>query len=106
MLEVSRGRNGFAGVAANLGRPLFISALEKGGKVCGGNRLANLKENLGEVFLITAHPSLFFSFLIYFIEVSLIYNVVLISAVQQSDSVIHIYTSFPSLFLCDVFTGP
>ena len=28
---------------------------------------------------------------IYFIEVWLIYNVVLISAVQQSDSVIHIY---------------
>ena len=28
--------------------------------------------------------------LIYFIEVKLIYNVVLISAVQQSDSVIHI----------------
>ena len=28
---------------------------------------------------------------IYFIEVLLTYNVVLISAVQQSDSVIHIY---------------
>ena len=30
-------------------------------------------------------------FLIYFTEVQLIHNVVLISAVQQSDSVIHIY---------------
>ena len=30
----------------------------------------------------------------FFIEVWLIYNVVLISAVQQSDSVIHIYTFF------------
>ena len=32
--------------------------------------------------------------LLFFIEVQLIYSVVLISAVQQSDSVIHIYTFF------------
>ena len=37
---------------------------------------------------------LFCIFKIYFIEGLLIYNVVLISAVQQSDSVIHIYTFF------------
>ena len=36
--------------------------------------------------------------LIFFIEVQLIYNVVLISAVQQSDSVIHIYTFFSMFF--------
>ena len=30
----------------------------------------------------------------FLIEVQLIYNVVLISAVQQSDAVIHIYTFF------------
>ena len=34
----------------------------------------------------------FFFFLIYFIEVELIYNVVVVSGLQQSDSVIHIYT--------------
>ena len=34
------------------------------------------------------------SFLIYFIQVESIYIVVFISAVQQSDSVIHIYTFF------------
>ena len=39
------------------------------------------------------HITLFFFFLL-FIGVELIYNVVLISAEQQSDSVIHIYTSF------------
>ena len=36
----------------------------------------------------------FFFFKIYFIEVQLIFNVVLISAVQQSDSVLHIYILF------------
>ena len=42
----------------------------------------------------------FFFFLLYisFIEVQLIYNVVSISAVQQSDSVIHIQT-FKKIFL-------
>ena len=39
--------------------------------------------------------------LIYFIEVKLIYNVVLISAVQQSDSVIH--TSFFIFFSIMVY---
>ena len=34
----------------------------------------------------------------YFIEVQLIYNVVLISAVQQSDSVIYLYILFHILF--------
>ena len=37
-------------------------------------------------------------FNIYFFEVQLIYNVVLISAVQQSDSVVHIYILFHILF--------
>ena len=37
-------------------------------------------------------------FLIYFIEVHLIYNIVLISAVKQSGSVIHIYILFQILF--------
>ena len=48
----------------------------------------------------------YFLFLIYFIEVYLIYNVVLISTIQQSDSVIHIYIytypfsySFPLWFI-------
>ena len=40
------------------------------------------------------HITLFFFFFLLFIGVELIYNVVLISAEQQSDSVIHIYTSF------------
>ena len=35
-----------------------------------------------------------FFFLIYFIEVELIYNIVLVSAVQHSDSVIHTYAFF------------
>ena len=38
-------------------------------------------------------------FLNFFMEVQLIYNVVLISAVQQSDSVIHIYTFFFKILL-------
>ena len=42
--------------------------------------------------------------LIYFIQVELIYNVVLISAVQQSDSVIHTYPSL-SCFVLVVFSG-
>ena len=38
---------------------------------------------------------------LFLIEVQLIYNVVLISAIQQSDSVIHIYTFFFNiLFHC------
>ena len=37
-------------------------------------------------------------FLIYFTEVQLIHNVVLISAVQQSDSVIHIYIYIYTFF--------
>ena len=40
----------------------------------------------------------FLSFLKNFIEVQLTYNVVLISAVQQSDSVIHVYILFHILF--------
>ena len=42
-------------------------------------------------------------FKIYFIEVQLIYTVVLISAVQQSDSVIHMYTFFFILFSIMVY---
>ena len=41
---------------------------------------------------------LVFIFLVFSIEVQLINNAVLISAVQQSDSVIHIYILFPILF--------
>ena len=37
-------------------------------------------------------------FVYFFIEVELIYNVVLVSSVQQSDSVIHIYILFQILF--------
>ena len=37
------------------------------------------------------------------IEVELIYSVVLISAVQQSDSVIHVYTSFFIFFSIMVY---
>lgn len=39
------------------------------------------------------HVYFFFSFLKSFIEVELIYNVVTISAVRQSDSVIHVQWS-------------
>ena len=39
-----------------------------------------------------------FFFLIYFIEVCLIYSVVVISTVQQSDSLIHLYALFFLLF--------
>ena len=46
----------------------------------------------------------FFFFYIYLIEVYLIYNVVLISAIQQSDSVIYIY-SFSYSFLWQFITG-
>ena len=42
-------------------------------------------------FTILAFSICHYIFKIYFIEVELIYNVVLISSVQQSDSVIHIY---------------
>ena len=48
----------------------------------------------------------FFHFLKSFIEVSLIYNVVLISAVQQSDSVIHIHISIFCCCCCCCFLGP
>ena len=41
---------------------------------------------------------MFLFFFIYLIEVQLIYNVVLISAVQQRDSVIHVYTLFQIIF--------
>ena len=49
--------------------------------------------------------SILFIFLkIYFIEVSLIYNVVLISTVPPSDSVVHIYThSFSYSFFIVVY---
>ena len=40
---------------------------------------------------------------VYFIEVQLIYNVVLISTVQQSDSVIHIYIFFFIFFSIMVY---
>ena len=43
----------------------------------------------------------FFSFL-NIIEVQLIYNIALISAVEQSDSVLHIYTLFHILFHYDL----
>ena len=46
------------------------------------------------VFSLLNDRFLFFLILFYFIEVQLTYNVVFISAVQQSDSVIHIYTFF------------
>ena len=39
----------------------------------------------------------------YFIELQLIYNVVLISAVQKSDSVIHMYTFFLIFFSMMVY---
>ena len=53
---------------------------------------------------VAEYPLFFSSFFIYFfIEVYLIYNVVLISAVQQSDSVIHIYTFFFILFFIMVY---
>ena len=42
--------------------------------------------------------SLSLAIIIFFIEVQLIHNVVLISAVQKSDSVIHIHTFFFILF--------
>ena len=40
----------------------------------------------------------FFSVLVFFIEVQLIYNVVLISVVQKSDSVTYIYIYIYNLF--------
>lgn len=42
-------------------------------------------------------------FNLFFIEVYLIYNVVLISDAQQNDSVIHIYTSFFIFFSTMVY---
>ena len=38
------------------------------------------------------------TFLCFLIEIYMIYNVVLIPAVQQSDSVIHIHTFFLKIF--------
>ena len=47
-----------------------------------------------------------FFFKIYFIEVELIYNIVLVSTVQQSDSaVIHVYTFFFIFFSIRFITG-
>ena len=51
-------------------------------------------------FELRAASFLFFFFL-FLIEVYLVYNVVLISAAQQSDSVMHIY-SFPLWFIMKV----
>ena len=45
------------------------------------------------------------SLISYFIEVELSYSVVLISAVQQSDSVIHVYALFFNVFSIRVITG-
>ena len=49
------------------------------------------------------HALKIYFILFYFIEVQLIHNVVLISAVQQSDSVIHMYTFFFILFSIMVY---
>ena len=51
-------------------------------------------------------PNFFFFFFLFFIEVELIYKVVSVSGVQQSDSVIHKYTfsfaySFPLWFITE-----
>ena len=43
------------------------------------------------LYVIVRKHNLLFNF---FIDVELIYNVVLITAVQESDSIIHIYTFF------------
>ena len=44
-------------------------------------------------------------FFFFFIEVELIYNIVLVSTVQQSDSVIHVYTFFLVFFSIRFITG-
>ena len=53
------------------------------------------------------NPTSFFFFAyvfkIYFMEVQLIYNVVLVSGVQQNDSVIHTYTFFFIFFSIMVY---
>ena len=41
-----------------------------------------------------------FLFLIYFIEVELIYNTVLVSGVEQSDSVLYVWILFQIIFHC------
>ena len=46
-----------------------------------------------------ANEPLFFFLNLFFVDIQLIYNVVLISAVQQTDSVVHIYT----FFFVDIF---
>ena len=49
-------------------------------------------------FILRATENFFDIFKMYFIEVYLIYNAVLISSLQQSDSVIHIYTHIYTFF--------
>ena len=48
--------------------------------------------------MFTVALFLFFFFDLFFVEVYLIYGVVLISAVRQSDSVIHIYIIYSFLY--------
>ena len=45
------------------------------------------------IFLFSCLKMYLLTYFLSFIEVELIYNVVIISAVQESDSVIHVHTS-------------
>ena len=56
----------------------------------------SVQQNRAKVWSYTC--PFYFYVLIYFIEVYLIYNIVLVSDIQQSDSVIHIYILFQILF--------
>ena len=52
-----------------------------------------LEENIGRTLFDINHSKIFFLNFLFYIGVQLINNVVLVSGVQQSDSVIHIHVS-------------
>ena len=52
---------------------------------------------MGLFFFVVVIPFIFLNFLFY-VGIYLIYNVVLVSGVQQSDAVIHISIFFQTLF--------
>ena len=63
-------------------------------------------QNLVFFFIFNKNVFLFICFLTYFIDIQLIYNVVLISAVRQSDSVIfitYIFNTYTDLFFHILF---
>ena len=92
----------FYGCQSHLGEFIHLIHFEfifvYGVRKCSNFILSHVAVQLSQAHLLK-RPS-FLHFIFFFIEIQLIYNVVLVSSVQQRDSVIHIYiyTFFYILF--------